>query len=78
MCYMNTLAHLSQYDGINRAKKNYINDTVQCNIEKYIATSEYWNSIYIIRKVTLNITMLVQKFDLYLKYMHFQTVLIYC
>lgn len=41
MCYMNTLAHLSQYDGINRAKKNYINDTVQCNIEKYIATSEY-------------------------------------
>lgn len=30
MCYMNTLAHLSQYDGINRAKK--ITLMIQCNV----------------------------------------------
>ena len=77
MCYMNILAHLSQYDGINKEQKNNINDTVQCNIEKYIATSEYQNSIYIMRKATLNINMLVQKFDLYSKCLHLQTALIY-
>ena len=78
MCYMNILAHLSQQDGVNKEQKKNINDIVQCNIEKYIATSDYQNSIYIIRKETLNIKMLVQKFDLYSKtYIHLQTALIY-